>query len=137
MAIAAICFARKATLPAIRPSILLRLTADDANTPRRTMPSAPPTPWTPQTSSASSHRRRFFNATAKQQTTPAAIPMIGAVVGETYPAAGVIVASPATAPVRRPTKVGRLSSNHPTTSQVIAANEAATSVLRNASAVTE
>src|SRR5262249_8057704 len=63
--------------------------------------------------------------------------MIGAVVGETYPAAGVIVASPATAPVRRPTKVGRLSSNHPTTSQVTAANEAATSVLRNASAVTE
>src|SRR6478672_1497183 len=63
--------------------------------------------------------------------------MIGAVVGETYPAAGVIVASPATAPVSRPTKVGRLSSDHPTTSQVIAANEAATSVLRNASAVTE
>src|SRR5579864_4893242 len=54
----------------------------------------------------------------------------------TYPAAGVIVARPATAPVRRPTKCGFLAYHHSTNSHVMAANDAAMSVLRNAIAVT-
>src|SRR5579862_4029678 len=60
-----------------------------------------------------------------------------AVVGETYPAHGVIVARPATAPVSNPTNFGWLPRAHSTSSHVIAANEAAMSVLRNAEAVTE
>src|SRR6266704_2233842 len=47
-----------------------------------------------------------------------------------------MVARPATAPVNRPTKVGRFSNHQPTAIQVMAANDAATSVLRNATAVT-
>src|SRR5215471_11294938 len=63
--------------------------------------------------------------------------MITAVVGDTYPAAGVIVASPATAPVSKPRNLGFFSFNHAIISQVTAANDAATSVFRNAVAVTE
>src|SRR5262245_1543745 len=63
--------------------------------------------------------------------------MMIAVIGETYPAAGVIVARPATAPVRRPTNFGFFPSHQSRASQTIAANDAATSVLRNATAVTE
>ena len=47
----------------------------------------------------------------------------------------MIVASPATAPVRRPRKLGRFSKNQPVRSQAIAAKDAATSVFRNATAV--
>ena len=63
--------------------------------------------------------------------------MMTAVVGETYPAAGVTVASPATAPVSNPRNLGFFSLNHATSNQATAANEAARSVLRNAVAVTE
>src|SRR5258706_12588388 len=59
-----------------------------------------------------------------------------AVVGETYPAAGVMVARPATAPVRSPRNFGFLEINHSTAIQVTAANDAAMSVFRNALAVT-
>src|ERR1017187_2994594 len=65
------------------------------------------------------------------------IPMITAVVGETYPAAGVIVASPATAPVSSPRNLGFFSFIHATTSHATAAHDGATSVFRNAVAVTE
>src|SRR6266446_5263382 len=60
-----------------------------------------------------------------------------AVEGETKPAAGVMVARPATAPVRRPRNLGFLCVNQSMASHEIAANEAARSVLRNATAVTE
>src|SRR5580704_13132424 len=69
--------------------------------------------------------------------TPATKPMMTAVVGETYPAAGVTVASPATAPVSRPRNLGFFSLNHATIIQATAVDEAAKSVLRNAVAVTE
>jgi hypothetical protein len=49
----------------------------------------------------------------------------------------VIVARPATAPVSRPTKVGRLCVHQSSAIHAMAANEAATSVLRKATAVTE
>ena len=63
--------------------------------------------------------------------------MMTAVVGETYPAAGVIVANPATAPVSRPRNLGLRSRIQATISQATAANDAATSVFRNAVPVTE
>src|SRR5262245_11488681 len=63
--------------------------------------------------------------------------MMTAVVGETYPAAGVIVARPATAPVRSPKNFGFFVTIQSTINQATAANEAAISVLRNALAVTE
>src|ERR1039458_2218148 len=63
--------------------------------------------------------------------------MITAVVGETYPAAGVTVANPATAPVSKPRNFGFFSLNQATSIQATAAKEAATSVFRNAVAVTE
>jgi len=49
----------------------------------------------------------------------------------------VIVARPATAPVRRPRNFGRPVRCQSIASQTIAANDAATSVLRNATAVVE
>ena len=51
------------------------------------------------------------------------------------PAAGVMHARPATAPVRSPTKCGFFPNHHSTNSQVVAAKDAARSVLRNASEV--
>src|SRR5579863_1287115 len=63
--------------------------------------------------------------------------MITAVDGETYPAAGVIVTNPATAPVSNPKNFGFFSLNHATSIHVTAANEGATSVFKNAVAVTE
>ena len=63
------------------------------------------------------------------------MPMMAADVVETYPAAGVTAASPAMDPVSRPTNFGFFSRIQAMISHVIAAKEAATSVLRNASAV--
>ena len=59
-----------------------------------------------------------------------------AVPSVTYPAAGVMAARPAIEPVRSPTNFGFFSNIHASTSHVIAANDAATSVLRNAFDVT-
>ncbi len=53
----------------------------------------------------------------------------------TYPAAGVMVARPATAPVNNPTNFGFLERIQSIASQTMAANDAAISVLRNARAV--
>src|SRR3954451_14717181 len=53
----------------------------------------------------------------------------------TNPAADVIVANPATAPVSSPTKCGLRACRHSTNNQVVAANDAARSVFRNAVAV--
>src|SRR6185312_6036838 len=64
------------------------------------------------------------------------IPITTADGNDTKPAAGVMVASPATAPVSSPTNFGFLAMVHSKISQVIAANDAATSVLRNANPVT-
>src|SRR5436190_2233347 len=63
--------------------------------------------------------------------------MMTADPGDTNPAAGVIVARPATAPVRSPTNLGFFSARHETKSQVTAAKDPAMSVLRNALAVIE
>src|SRR5579883_3644403 len=57
-------------------------------------------------------------------------------VGDTYPAAGVMVARPATAPVSKPRNRGLRVVIHSAIIQLTAANEAAMSVLRNALAVT-
>ena len=50
--------------------------------------------------------------------------MIAAVAGETNPAAGVIVARPATAPVSKPRNFGFFEIRQSTSNQAIAANEA-------------
>src|SRR5947207_15156028 len=55
---------------------------------------------------------------------------------ETYPAAGVMVARPATAPVSSPTNFGLRCRLHSMASHVMAANDAATPVLRKARPVT-
>src|SRR5229473_6482188 len=60
-----------------------------------------------------------------------------AVAGETKPAAGVIVANPATAPVNKPKNFGFFVDIQSMQSQAIAAKLAARSVFRNATAVTE
>src|SRR5207237_10319418 len=56
---------------------------------------------------------------------------------ETYPAAGVIVSRPATAPVSKPRNFGLLVVIQSMQSHAMAAKLAARSVLRNATAVTE
>src|SRR6478609_7522253 len=61
--------------------------------------------------------------------------MMTAVAGETYPAAGVIVARPATAPVSKPRNLGFLAARQSIAIQAMAANEAAISVLMKATAV--
>src|SRR6266540_6313713 len=61
--------------------------------------------------------------------------MTAALVGVTYPAAGVTVARPATAPVSSPKNVGLFSKIQAMTIHTIAAKDAAISVLRNAIAV--
>src|SRR5580765_5877942 len=63
--------------------------------------------------------------------------MITALVGDTKPAAGVIVASPATEPVSRPRDFGLRDVVHSTKNHHMPANAAARSVLRNAVAVVE
>src|SRR5262245_2431055 len=68
---------------------------------------------------------------------PAATPTRHAEVGETKPAAGVIVARPATAPVRSPRSLGFFEVSQSMQSQDMAAKEAAMSVFRNATAGTE
>src|ERR1035437_6780029 len=60
------------------------------------------------------------------------MPITTAALSETNPAAGVMVASPATAPVSNPTNFGFFINDHSIINQVTAANEAATSVLINA-----
>src|SRR2546421_9313288 len=65
------------------------------------------------------------------------MPIRQAVAGETYPAAGVIVANPATAPVNKPKNFGFLVVIQSMQNHAIAAKLAARSVLRKATAVTE
>src|SRR5215467_10873485 len=65
-----------------------------------------------------------------------AMPISTAEGSDTNPAAGVMVASPATAPVSKPTNFGFFENTQSSISQTIAANEAATSVFTNASPVT-
>src|SRR5689334_3939721 len=59
-------------------------------------------------------------------------PMMTAEGSETKPAAGVMVANPATAPVSKPTNLGFFDVIQSSASQTTAANEAAVSVFKNA-----
>ena len=108
-----------------------------ARRPSNNTPSKPPTPCTPQTSSASSHPIRFFRPTARKQTIEATRPTRHAEAGETKPAAGVIVARPATVPVSNPTNFGLEELIQSRQSQVHPATAAARSVFKKATAVTE
>src|SRR5215468_5840345 len=62
--------------------------------------------------------------------------MMTAAHGGTYPAAGVTVASPATAPVSAPVMLGLPSRHHASASQVTIPAAAAVLVLTNATAAT-
>src|SRR5205809_1147353 len=65
---AASCFRKKLGSPAsnpFTPPLAVGFHAVEANTPSRIIPRKPPTPCTPHTSSASSHRNRFFSAQAE------------------------------------------------------------------------
>ncbi len=67
----------------------------------------PPIPWTANTSSESSISSFFLTSwIIGKQTSAPTMPITIAAPGETKPAAGVIVASPAIAPVAKPTLVG-------------------------------
>mmetsp|Transcript_9057 Transcript_9057/g.29752 ORF Transcript_9057/g.29752 Transcript_9057/m.29752 type:complete len:274 (+) Transcript_9057:154-975(+) len=75
-----------------------------AKTPRAIVPTKPPTPWTPNTSSESSYLKVFLMVVEKtRQMMPLQMPMRRAPTGPTNPAAGVTAARPATAPVQMPT----------------------------------
>src|SRR5215210_1962787 len=79
----------------------------DANTPVSSAPRIPPTPCTPNTSSASSAPSiRFSPDTPHRHTTPAARPITRAPIGPTKPHAGVIATSPAIAPDAAPSIEG-------------------------------
>src|SRR3990172_8986024 len=62
---AATSFPKNAASPRNRPFEPAGFTARLAKSPRDTMPRKPPTPWTPHTSRASSHFRRFLRLTAR------------------------------------------------------------------------
>src|SRR5260370_87888 len=65
------------------------------------------------------------------------MPITGAVSNDTYAAAGVMAARPATAPVSRPTKLGRRTLAHSRTSQVNPAKAAPSCVFTKDETVTQ
>ena len=71
------------------------------------MPTIPPKPCTPTTSSASSYPAVLLSQVAAQYaTSDDTMPMTTAPNGPTQPAAGVMAASPAMAPVANPSALG-------------------------------
>src|SRR5690242_13104885 len=96
-------------LPTSDARFVLRFgfTSADANTPARIAPSVPPTPWTPNVSSASSYLKIALSfVTARYGTTAASTPMIIALLALTKPAHGVITTRPPTIPEQKPSTVG-------------------------------
>src|SRR5947207_14359677 len=74
-----------------------------AHSPVAIAPHVPPTPCTPTTSRASSYQpSAAFRLHAEQQRTPATAPMTRAGIGSTKPDAGVMAATPPTAPLAAP-----------------------------------
>src|SRR6266571_5644489 len=130
-------FARPFCVAALRGAAMLELrfgfTLAVANTPVRNAPSVPPTAWMPKVSSASSYPSQDFNfVQAKNGTIPAATPIITAPVGATYPQAGVITTSPATAPEQNPSTLGLPRSEYSSMAQVNEATAVASVVVMNA-----
>src|ERR1051326_6517418 len=87
----------------------------------------------PNVSSASSYRSHDLSFVhAKKGTIPAAMPIIIAPVGLTYPQPGVITTKPATAPEQKPITVGLPRSAYSTIAQVNEATAVARVVVVNA-----
>src|SRR4051812_26830875 len=85
----------------------LAFTSGVAKNPVTSAPIVPPTPCTPNVSSASSYLKMAFSLVqARNGTTPASTPMTTALVGDTNPAPGVMTTRPATAPEQKPRMVG-------------------------------
>src|ERR1700682_2946832 len=94
----------------------------------------PPIAWTPNTSSESSAPSMRFNPfTPQRQTKPAASPITNAPGMPTFPAAGVIATSPATAPEAAPSIVGLLLNSASPRVQESTAQAGAGYVFRKAS----
>src|SRR4051794_19562273 len=96
-------------LPTSDARLVLRLALASAlaNKPVTSAPSVPPTPWTPNVSSASSYLKIALSLVhARNGTTPASTPMMTAALAVTKPAAGVITTRPATTPEQNPSTVG-------------------------------
>src|SRR5690606_2466219 len=105
------------------------------NTPVRTAPTMPPTPWTPNTSAVSSTFSSFFRpVTPHTQIMPAARPTTIAPSGPTVPQAGVMPTRPATAPDAAPSAEGLPLLIASTTVQPTIAAEVARMVLMKARA---
>src|SRR5215470_9220632 len=87
----------------------------------------------PKVSSASSYPSQDLSFVhAKNGTIPAATPTITALLGPTYPQAGVITTSPATAPEQKPSTLGLPRSAYSTIAQVNEATAVASVVVVNA-----
>src|SRR5512141_3492859 len=103
------------------------------NTPVSNAPRIPPTPWMPNTSSASSAPNSFFRpVTPQKQTTPASAPMAKPPPIPTQPQAGVMATRPATAPEAAPNRLGLPFNIHSVPTQVKTAAAVAISVLAKA-----
>src|SRR5687768_3571874 len=115
----------------------LPLTSGFANTPARIAPIVPPTPCTPNVSSASSYLKIALSfVTAKNGTTPAITPINIALLAVTKPAAGVITTRPATIPEQKPSTVGLPRVSHSSAGHTPPAIAAASVVVTNAFAAT-
>src|ERR1700761_249546 len=102
-----------------------------ATRPTISVPSSPPTRWTPTTSSESSNPSLNFSPTASAHTAPANTPMISAPSTLTDEHEGVIATSPATMPDAAPNVVACPSRMRSVTSQPSIAAAVATVVVMN------
>src|ERR1044071_10351827 len=104
-----------------------------ARKPVSSAPSVPPTPCTPNVSSASSYLNTALSLVqARNGMTPAAMPMNTAPPAVTNPAAGVITTRPATTPEQNPSTVGLPRVTHSRAGHTVDAIAAASVVATNA-----
>src|SRR5215210_7767271 len=106
--------------------------ADDVDRkPISTVPTTPPTRWTPTTSSESSRSSLNFRPTAYAHAAPATAPTAIAPTAFTAPQDGVIATRPATTPEAAPREVALPCITRSIASQASIAAIVATVVLRN------
>ena len=98
------------------------------------VPTRPPTRWTPTTSSESSYPKRYLRPTASAQTTPATAPITIEPIGDREPHDGVIATSPETRPDAAPRVVAWPSRSRSSASQPSEPAAPASSVVVNTTA---
>src|SRR4051812_27586339 len=122
-------------LPTSDARLVLRfaLASALANNPVSSAPSVPPTPWTPNVSSASSYLKIALSLVhARNGTTPASRPITTAPFAVTKPEPGVITTRPATTPEQNPSTVGLPRVTHSSAGHTAPATAAASVVATNA-----